>query len=97
MRRSSRSLRALATMGRLSIAQSPRDCRTRDVDLTDSGLELARRLACADRDRVRNTLEPLPRRQKDRVVRAMQAIREIEGRHELANLLDRLREQKRGR
>lgn len=89
----SRAVRLMALMGLVTITVAARDRRMRDVELTDWGRDAARYLETFERDRVRSTLEPLPRRQQDRLVRAMQVIMEISERDDGANFVDCLREE----
>jgi DNA-binding MarR family transcriptional regulator len=88
----SRTLRKLEDIGLISSRRSPRDGRMREVSLTDRGEATARDLEQFDQARVRSSLESLPRRQQERLVRAMGVIVQVFGRDELTNLLECLDE-----
>ena len=62
------------------------------MSLTQRGHAAARYLEHFQEDRVRQALELLPRRQQQRLVRAMGVILEVFGRDELANVLECIRE-----
>jgi DNA-binding MarR family transcriptional regulator len=64
----SRTLRKLEETGLVSTCPSLGDGRIREVSLTDRGCAAARQLEQFDRARVRRSLEPLPRRQQERLV-----------------------------
>lgn len=85
----SRSLRQMERMKHIVVCGSADDRRKRQVSLTDWGRKAARSLEQFREDRVRRTLEELPRRQQERLVRAMGVITEIFGRDALTNLLER--------
>jgi DNA-binding MarR family transcriptional regulator len=89
----SRTLSVLELEGHIIAHVSPTDRRRRDIELTRWGARVARGLEEFRAERIRQTLEELPRKQQQRLVNAMRVILEIFERDALTNLLDRAREE----
>lgn len=88
----SRTLRLMQESGHISMTQSRPDHRERDVSLTRHGLGAARDLEDFYVEQARKLLDELPLRRQERLIAAMNDVREILQRDWVANLLERFRD-----
>lgn len=88
----SRTLRLMEESGHISITQTRPDRRERDVGLTRHGLGAARDLEGFYEEQARKLLDELPLRRQERLIAAMNDVREILQRDWVANLLERFRD-----
>ena len=93
----SRTVRGLHADRLVTIEIGWEDRRTRLIALTDKGRSLAQTVEWFHAERVRRGVEALPRREQKRLAKAMAAIIQLYERDSLADLLESLKEQRRGR